>query len=348
MRHPNLLIFGSENDGHVQSVLSKLNRITVPYVCRFSEFANNFAASVQLKENCTSINLRHRDGTTISLDRLEAVWWWRPGSFSISKDSALSEHLFLEFSHFWTGLLSVLPENTRCYNHFHAESLVSSKLYQLKTAMECGLKVPETLIASDPTAARKFSREHKQVVFKALHASESLWRPTQLLTRELVAQLDAVYSSPVIFQEYIDGDFEYRVTLIDDVVHSVVFDVSHASYRYDARVDASLPRRQIELPQSVTEPLKRFMSASGLRYGAFELKESKNGKLFFLEVNPSGEFLFLDLTAGTRIAESLAGALSATKASPIPDQQVEENIPIDCDPGKHFLLCTPEISRRLL
>lgn len=346
MLQPNLLIFGSSQDAHVQTVLTKLTKDTVPFVCQLSEFTSEFAASVEIAGNSNSAQIRYRDGSLISLQHLKSIWWWRPGRFPLPRKSALADHFYTEFSHFWTGVMAILPREARWFNHFHAESMASSKLYQLATAVDCGLAVPHTLITSDPARAKRFAKEHEHVVFKGLLASDVIWRPTQLLTKELLRYLDHVFVSPVIFQEYVDANLEYRVTIIDDDVHSVAFDLTDATYRYDVRIDVSNPRRRVELPASLTDPLKKFMRVSGLRYGVFELRERTDGAVIFLELNPAGEFLFLDVTAKTQIAETLATALSARNGVPSQDSQASTEFPIDIVPDKPFLLCTPKIPRR--
>lgn len=85
MLQPNLLIFGSSQDAHVQSVLTKLTKDTVPFVCQLPEFTCEFAASVEIAGDSNSAQIRYRDGSLISLDHLESIWVVAPGTFFSSK-----------------------------------------------------------------------------------------------------------------------------------------------------------------------------------------------------------------------------------------------------------------------
>ena len=47
----------------------------------------------------------------------------------------------------------------------------------------------------------------------------------------------------------------------------------------------------------------------GLRYGAADLILSTEGEYVFLEVNPGGQFLFVEIQAGVPISDAIADAL---------------------------------------
>ena len=58
------------------------------------------------------------------------------------------------------------------------------------------------------------------------------------------------------------------------------------------------------LPAELVSRRRTLVKALGLKFGAIDLVES-NGKFFFLEINPNGEWGWLQKTVGVPIADSL-------------------------------------------
>ena len=63
------------------------------------------------------------------------------------------------------------------------------------------------------------------------------------------------------------------------------------------------------LPAQVEEGLLRIAGALDMTYGAADLIETPDGQYVFLEMNPAGEFVWLQELAGLPIYEALAEAL---------------------------------------
>ena len=52
-----------------------------------------------------------------------------------------------------------------------------------------------------------------------------------------------------------------------------------------------------------------------LRFGAIDMVVSAAGDWYFLEINPNGQWAWLDMTAGTNIAASFLQAFSEKRGS---------------------------------
>jgi len=341
--HPTLLIFSAANDSHVQAVLPHVTDNTLALICDFSLFSKQCSASI-LFSDPACVSIHNQNGEKLYLDRVQAVWWWRPTPFPVhdhlSKD--VTEFLIEEHSHFWAGLMAILPHGIRWYNHFQRNLLATRKIFQLHVARQCGMLTPETLVTSSPNEARHFIREHERVIFKALFGTDQVWRPTQELTEDLVTKLDHVALCPVVFQEYIPGGEDYRVILIDEFVQAVAFDTMNSRYPLDVSMDPASGCRADVIPASLLSALREFMSRLGLRYGAFDLRRKPDGEFVFLEINPAGQFLYLDLRAKTSVAKAMANVLSCKNPSVEVSEEPSEPVSINYDLDRPFLLCTPK------
>lgn len=337
---PSLLVISCIEDPHVQGVLPLIPSENLSYVCDFSQFGVKVAASIRPGEP-DSVLLQNSDGTQISLHNLEVIWWRKPQSFSrrSNLEPLIRDFIVEQQTQFWAGLLAVLPQRIRWYNHFQNDLRASRKVYQLEIALECGFKIPKTLITSNPADARKFIQENGPVICKELAATDSVWRPTQPVTEELETRLDSLSVCPVIFQEFISGTEDYRVIVIDDFIEAVAFEMKHSRYPYDVSIDLLNRCRRTQIPDDLKTKLKVYMNSLGLRYGAFDFRRNNQDEFVFFEVNPSGEFLYLDQQAQTNIAAQMANALSTN----------EKGYELSCDSstqefpqGLPFLLHTPE------
>jgi glutathione synthase/RimK-type ligase-like ATP-grasp enzyme len=64
-----------------------------------------------------------------------------------------------------------------------------------------------------------------------------------------------------------------------------------------------------DLPLETTAKLAALMERLGLVYGAIDLRLTPEGHYFFLEINPAGQFLYIEHATGQPIAAALAHAL---------------------------------------
>ena len=118
---------------------------------------------------------------------------------------------------------------------------------------------------------------------------------TNLVKEKHIRDADILRQCPRIFQEYIEKDFEIRVTAIGDeimgtAIHSQESILSKIDYR---RYDFNVPYISIKLPRKVEDFCRLMLQNYGLRFGTFDFIKSKKDEFVFLEIN-------LISTAGTQ------------------------------------------------
>jgi glutathione synthase/RimK-type ligase-like ATP-grasp enzyme len=67
-----------------------------------------------------------------------------------------------------------------------------------------------------------------------------------------------------------------------------------------------LPHRRAALPRAVEQGIGRLMEVMDLRFGAIDLIRTPGDAYMFLEVNPSGQWLWLDDILDFGITEAVA------------------------------------------
>lgn len=272
------------------------------------------------------------DGREVDLAAIGAVWWRRPGAFTLDPelDADVRTFAYSECTEAISGLWASL--DARWINPVAADEAAHHKPYNLAVAARTGLKVPRTLMTNDPAAARDFVEEVGlgQVVHKTFLATKEHWRETRLLREEELALLDHLRHAPAIFQERIAAVADVRVTVVGDEIFATEITTAPGTYELDYRMALGAAQVRATSVSEETERLLRvFMRELGLVYGAIDLLRCRDGAEVFLEINPAGEWLFAERRTGQAISAAMAALLTrldsqadgATVPTPAPEEQ---------------------------
>ena len=130
---------------------------------------------------------------------------------------------------------------------------------------------------------------------------------------EDLADLSGLNLCPVTFQEMIPKAFELRVTVVGDRIMAASIDSQTSVLAlHDWRRDGLRmvnEWRPYQLPCEVEERILRLMDYFVLNYGAIDIIVTPDGRHVFLELNPSGEFFWLERTPGLPISQAIADLL---------------------------------------
>jgi glutathione synthase/RimK-type ligase-like ATP-grasp enzyme len=201
-------------------------------------------------------------------------------------------------------------------NHLINDSAAAHKPWQLASARAVGLTIPETLITNDPEEARSFWEAHSgNVVYKAFRQTHSAWRETRALRPQHVSLIEAVRLAPVLFQELITGIADLRVTVIGDELFAAAATLEDATYTLDIRFNPGIAYNPYTLPDNVAASILRLMESLGLEYGAIDMRLTPDDRYVFFEVNPAGQFLYVERSSRQPITAALVAHLLRGKPS---------------------------------
>jgi len=202
----------------------------------------------------------------------------------------------------------IVFRRARWVNHPTSTYAAESKPFQLAVANSLGFQVPRTAVANYlPASLARAER----VAVKALDSfllrlgGEDLFFYTTTL---LPDQLTEAFcrEMPLILQENVEPKTDIRVTVVGErcffaeTIEPVIGDWRLRKERVEFRPFAGTP----ELKASCLALLRHL----DLRYGAIDLARVRDDYLFF-EVNPTGEWGWLDVVFEGRIAEAIVDEL---------------------------------------
>jgi glutathione synthase/RimK-type ligase-like ATP-grasp enzyme len=268
------------------------------------------------------------DGGVAELDEVHTVWHRRPNYGHIGegiRDPDIRHFCREEWASSFDGLL--LNSDAYFVNPLPAE-FAAVKPRQLHVAAAAGLRIPDTLITNDPERAEAFVERHRgRVIHKALTVPKNRLLDTRQWTEDARPALAELPLAPTMFQERILGPADVRATVIGEEILAARIATAQGRNDVDSRFDLDVPYAAHPLPGPVTRSLLELMRVLGLVFGTIDMKITDDGDYVFLEVNPQGQFLYVELLTDQPIAQTLARFLAqrvrppragATQAAPGP------------------------------
>lgn len=206
----------------------------------------------------------------------------------------------------------------RWVNHPHRNWQARDKLLQLRVAASHGLAIPSTLLTNDPRRAFAFYEScRRDVICKPLSstpvsADGSHFLYTHKLADDLTeADFAGVAYGSGILQQHVTKQSDVRVAVVGDRLFACeILSQENALSRIDWRaVPIGLEHRLIEPPEDVRTALLEMRSTLGLSTMHADFAIDLRGRWWFLETNPNGQWLWIELLTSAPISSAYADLL---------------------------------------
>lgn len=300
-----ILILTQPGDVHAIAVAEALTaRGAVPILWATTDFPGRADETVRFSAAGRVVTISELVDEGRPAD-FEVVWRRRPG---LGLDEGCLHPADVEFARsecevFRRSLIRLMAQKAFWVNPPEAAARAGSKLLQHQAALEAGFRLPDTLYGNSPQEIRSFIRQHGgRVVYKPFlpavwRQGERFWAPSTTEVREKDLVPDAVLrSTPGIYQELVEKNFEVRVTMMGRTALAVRIDSqATAKGRLDWRkAYDELRMSPFELPVEVAAQCRDLLARLGLAFGGLDLIVTPQGETVFLEINEMGQFLFAE------------------------------------------------------
>jgi len=243
----------------------------------------------------------------------------KPIELNTDMDRYTKEHTIGEWAEALEGFLAHIDQEA-WINHPANNSMASHKVEQLTRAKKCGLMVPLTIVTNDPISAEEFIRSQVSGVIVKPLASGFIEREdndtiiyTRLFEEQHFEILEQIRECPVMFQSRILKEIDVRVTVLDETVVAVALQAGDTieTQRLDIRRDNmnGVNYTVIDIPASVESSIKALLKSYNLRFGALDFGITKTGEWFFFEINPNGQWAWLDICGDADISDVFVSKL---------------------------------------
>lgn len=128
------------------------------------------------------------------------------------------------------------------------------------------------------------------------------------------ADADGFRRAPMILQREISKRSDIRLLVVDDRafatrILSQAYDETQVDWRKAVRGD--LDHEAMELPVDVASACISVTRDLGLRFAAIDLIEDPDGRFWFLEANPNGQWAWIEQRTGAPVSAAIVDALCA-------------------------------------
>lgn len=317
-----IVIIASAEDVHAQAVMRELVKqgMRDVRILNLSDYPMRMDLTIRLDTNAGSeFALTFPDGQRVPMDEVTAVWWRRPQPFGLPPTITDPAHRQFAMSEAATAFQGMWQASAALWvNDVMCDAAATHKPWQLALAREIGLSIPETLMTNNPDEARAFwARYPSEIVYKIFIATPNAWRETRMVGTEEEALADQIRLAPVIFQRYVPAVVDLRITAIGTTLFAAEGHSQRGEYPVDVRANRKITYQPHVLPPDVERKLLILMRRLGLEYGAIDMRLTPDGDYVFLEINPAGQFLYVERAAGIPIAAALAEHLARGVPTPI-------------------------------
>ena len=257
------------------------------------------------------------NGRPLDLSAVTAAYLRRPLPPDLAELADLGERRYAASE--WRAWLDALYEHLgdRWLNVPTAMARAEDKLRQLTIASELGFKVPETMVSNDAAAVEAFVDD--ATIVKPLRngmvtgaAGQSVIFTSRLTGGLRPEDWAGISLAPCIVQRESGTAYDVRVTVVGLRVFSVAIHSQHAA---ESQTDwrrgdvLALSHTTHPLPTEVESRVRALVAGLGLRFGAIDLVLDRDGAYWFLEINPNGQWAWVEAMTGLQLAAAIVDEL---------------------------------------
>lgn len=255
-------------------------------------------------------------GEHLSLRRLDSdvrcdvttnsgVWFRRPlppagTAFDLATSTFIAEQ--------WQDLIEGFESlHLRWLNRPTAIRLAENKVIQLARAQKVGLRIPPTLITNDLKDFMQFIATYERSVVKPLAGGFVASCPPEFIyatevTEGNLPSADELRVAPVVIQRLLQRPIHYRVTIVGKRLFVAQL---AGTGLLDWRQETSPPTLiEGKLPSGVAKALFALLEEFDLSFASLDLVHS-DGEFYFLDLNPNGEWGWLERGGGFPISSAI-------------------------------------------
>jgi glutathione synthase/RimK-type ligase-like ATP-grasp enzyme len=289
-----IVIVTFANDLHALAVSRRIRELS-GYACHIVE-CDNIAQRASLSLTLGSNSSDYV--TTTALDKIsisdaQLIWLRRPRGLQNIEDvddEKVREIINNDCRGALTGLLHSRFKGKWISNP-EATYRASDKIYQLSVAHAAGFRVPRTLVSQSKDEVSRFHSENcGAIIVKAVVGAHQTFLLTRAIEDPDIFEENSYMASPAIYQEYIPGNRHIRLHCFGNrsfAVEIITDDV-------DWRPNLKSPISSWPVPDALHVRVRKVLDALGLEMGIVDLKQDTSGDFVWFEVNPQGQFIYLD------------------------------------------------------
>lgn len=300
MSKKNVLIVSNSDDAHATAVH---NRLMERSISTHRLNSDTFTSGEHVW--CISSVADNKPYSSWSIPDIDVVWY-RKVVFPEAIDTTKS-FIRQEIGGLFDCILSNYCD-CRWVNPRNKLIEAKPKIIQLQHAANLGLRIPDTLVTTSINILKEFSAQHNnQIVAKPIQAQVvGLAQDAVVVgTRKLTAEYfeSAIRFSPCFAQEKLSLKSEIRVIVFGDRLYPFRLTAKEKVDDLKQLKLRQIDHERCELDESTSQKIRSLVSLYGLEFGAIDLAVIDDESPIFLELNPNGQWLWLQYMTGENLID---------------------------------------------
>jgi len=258
-------------------------------------------------------------GNTYDLKAFKSVYFRRPEitSFEDLKINR-AEKLFskYEFAYSLEGIYKIL-KHAFWISPVYAIREAENKIYQLELAQSIGFNIPNTIITDSYEDFKQFYHQNQNdCVIKPIKSGHIEDGKRSKVVFTSILKDRPVFKKrfgilPNLIQSQIHKQGDIRVTVVGEkafptLIHSQENPETLVDWRRGEKI---LEHTKINLPSNILDKCINLTKRLNLKFGAIDLILDRHGEYIFLEINPNGQWAWIEKQTGYQISDEITNLL---------------------------------------
>ena len=312
-----ILIITNKDDITTDFVVKKMNLLKLEYYrLNTEELLSAVDINFDFVNNNFELYDKNSNKTINLLKDISSIYFRRPHlpnlmQFCYKK----KEKNFIEKELYYTleGLYSIL-KNKFWISNPNDIRVAENKILQLQIAKEVGFNLPASLLSNSKKKEIAFLDKYNAIIkpIKSGVVYEDD-KNISLIYTALINKKDLLENNskfPAYLQEAIFPKTDIRVTVVGNKVFAakIIYDnLNKIDWR---EIDSTnIKYEEHVLPENIISKCIQIVQKFNLIFGAIDLAIGKNGKYIFFEINPNGQWAWLEKNLGQNISEEIVNLL---------------------------------------
>lgn len=300
-----ILIITHKLDYTSDFVIDKLNQLNIEYYRFNCEDIDKDNYKFNIDSNTSSFSFH-------GFKNVDSVWFRRTKLPDLKiENNAEKLYLLNDYDTLLQNMYHLIPTQKWLSfppNVYRAEN----KLLQLQLASKLGFAIPSTVVTNSKDELVKFSKSHNDsLIIKPINHGRIKYEGeiknifTNKIGKKHIENIDDFTLTPSIIQPYIEKDLELRITVVNDNVFAAQVDSQNNDQTKTDWRKEKLKFQQYALPKEVEQKCVEILKLLDISFGAIDMIKTPTGEYVFLEINPNGQWAWIEIDTGLKISEGI-------------------------------------------
>ncbi len=313
-----VLLITNKNDITTDFIVKKLKERRVKFY-RFNteEIGNSVQLIFDFDKEQYKILDRYLN-IEIDLLNIAGVYFRRPEININANTLSTGEINFVRSEHLFSleGLYKILGK-AFWINTVSSIRNAENKIYQLLLAKDIGLNIPNSIVTNNSSSALSFyNRNNNSCIIKPIksglvegHTEEGVIFTSKVdFTDQNISRTE---SCPIYLQNLIKKKGDVRVTVVGNITFAAFI---HSQASEEAQIDwrkniYPLRHSIIDLPHDIVDKCLLLTKKLSLNFGAIDFVLNENNEYLFLEINPNGQWAWIEKQLDFPISDAITNLL---------------------------------------